>query len=467
MLPGRSASGLAGRNRVGQTVRELEAKSQANEVGRRPGTEAVTSTLARIATGGLIALLAAAALDITGRIGQIGPARFTAYQLLALAMTLFAGWLLATRRASWRRTPLDVPLGTFLALSALSLAFATEPGRAAVQLVSLSSSVILALLVVLLVREPRQGAHVVLGSLGVAAAMGLLAVLEWAGVFAVRHPVFFTPGYGIRARVTFEDPNILASFLMGVLLLAVPLLWSAPMTRRARALGWAGAALGLSGLVTTYSRGGIGALIVGLVCVVALARASRRARVAFVAVIVLAVVLAGALVFDARWIAENVLDIRDNGSAMNRVYMVEGALRMWRDHPFGVGLDNYQVVYPEYRDPRAEPGIVESHTAYVTVLAETGFLGLAAFLWVLGSFFVRAAGPAARRSKDPTLQALATGAFAAGAGLCAQAFTYSLEGSKFLWFAIGSGAAAWQMLQTERETAPASECAAKRESSLT
>jgi hypothetical protein len=419
-----------------------------------------------VAVFGLVALVAAAALDVTGRIAEVGPARFTLYQVLALALVVFALWQLATKRATLPKTPVTLPLAAFLGTAALSLAFASELAPAVVQLASLASSVVLVLIVVTLVREPRHGALVVGGVIVVAAVFGLLAVAEWADVFAVQHPVLFTPGYGIRARVTFLDPNILASFLMSAILLAVPLVSSVPMKRVVRALGVVALLAALVGLATTYSRGGLGGLVIGLVAVAVVMRAPRRAKLVFVAVMVVAVVAAGALIFDARWVEENVLGAGETGSATNRVYMVEGALAMWRDHPFGVGLDNYQVVYPAYRDPRAEAGIVESHTAYVTVLTETGFLGLLAFLWVLGAFHMRTALPVARRAHDATIHALATGAFASALALAAQAFTYSLEASKFWWFAIGLGAAAWCMAAREGAVA-APATSAEGESSLT
>ena len=438
--------------------------------GITPGGDISGSdTQQRAAAFGLIALVAAAALDVTGRIAEVGPARFTLYQVLALVLTAVALWLLATQRAALPKTPVTLPLAAFLGTAALSLAFATELAPAVVQLASLASSVVLVLIVVTLVRTPRQGVLVVGGVLAVAAVFGVFALLEWADVFALQHPVLFTPGYGIRARVTFLDPNILASFLMSSILLAVPLVAGAPMKRVTRALGVIALLAALVGLATTYSRGGLGALVIGLVAIAAVMRAPRRAKLVFVAVMVVAIIAAGALIFDARWVQENVLGAGETGSATNRVYMVEGALKMWRDHPFGVGLDNYQVVYPAYRDPRAEAGIVESHTAYVTVLAETGFLGLAAFLWALGAFFFRTALPAARRAHDATLHALATGAFAAALALAAQAFTYSLEASKFWWFAIGLGTAAWCMMVRERAAvaSPAPGASAEGESSLT
>ena len=419
------------------------------------GANPTQQTTERWTAFALVALAAAAALDITGRIAEVGPARFTLYQLLALALVLLAAWRLMRERAHGvhgaLKTPLTVPLAAFLGTAALSLVFATELAPAVVQLLSLTSSVVLVLVVAALVRSPRAGAVVAGGVLAVAAVFGVLAILEWGGVVSVQPDVFFTPGYGIRARVTFLDPNILASFLMSAILLATPLLAVAPMKRSLRVAGVCAAAVALVGLAATYSRGGLGGFVIGLVAIALVMRAPRTVRFAFVAVMVLAVLVAGALVFDAQWVEENVVGAGETGSATNRVYMVEGALAMWRDHPFGVGLDNYQVVYPGYRDPRADAGITESHTAYVTVLTETGFLGLGAFLWVLGAFFLRTALPAARRARDLTVHALAVGALAAALALAAQAFTYSLEASKFWWFAIGVGVAAWRMLSADEE----------------
>jgi hypothetical protein len=438
--------------------------SRTTAVPLSAGDSPEVGTASHWVTAGLIALVGTAALDICGRIAEIGPARFTVYQLLALAMTVLAVLQMTRGRTGLPRTPLNLPLAAFLAAAALSLAFATSFSPAVVQLASLASSVVLVLIVAVLVRSPRQGALVVGGVLAVAAVFGVLALLEWGDVFAVQHPVFYTPGYGIRARVTFLDPNILASFLMTAILLVAPLLASAPMRRGLRVLGVAGVAVTLAGLATTYSRGGLGGLVIGLVSIAVLLRAPRRARIAFVAVMMVAILLVGFLVFDARWVSENVVGAGSTGSATNRVYMVEGALKMWADHPFGVGLDNYQVVYPAYRDPRAEVGIVESHTAYVTVLAEMGFLGLLAFLWVLVSALFRSAGAAARRARDVTLQPLAAGAFAATLALAAQAFTYSIEASKFWWFAIGLGVAAWRMMRAESTPVAAPDRAAEGES---
>ncbi len=426
-----------------------------------------------------MALVGAAALDVMGRLGQFGPARFTMYQILALVVSAFVVWLLVSGRERLPATPLILPAAAFLGAAAISLTFAAERLPGLVQLASLASSVVLALIVMVLMRRPSDGVAVVLGMLGIAAVLGALALLEWTDLFALQRPVIYTSkpvfslalvssgvlfalqelisdasGYGIRARVTFGDPNILASFLMTSLLLAIPVIVKVPMSRALRTLSWTGVAIATAGLASTYSRGGLGGLFLGLMLVLVLARGSRVAKAFFLTATVLSLAAIAALVFSPEWIARNIFELGQDASTLNRLYMAQGALKMWLDHPFGVGIDNFPVVYPHYRHPMAAPGIVESHTAYITVLAEMGLLGLLAFLWVLWRFFTITALLPARRSPDIAVHALAVGAFAATAGMCAQAFTYSLEGSKFLWFAIGIGSAAWHMYAEGEQQAP-------------
>lgn len=80
-------------------------------------------------------------------------------------------------------------------------------------------------------------------------------------------------------------------------------------------------------------------------------------------------------------------------SAFSRITMAEGAIAMIRDYPItGVGANNYSLLMPEY-DPfdfKRENQIVIVHNVYLLTAAETGLIGLAAFLWFLISLLVQA-----------------------------------------------------------------------------
>ena len=66
--------------------------------------------------------------------------------------------------------------------------------------------------------------------------------------------------------------------------------------------------------------------------------------------------------------------------------MSKAGIDMATDYPFGVGLGGFPEVYPLYRQGPVRANLVESHMAYLTLLVETGLLGLLAYLWVLWRF---------------------------------------------------------------------------------
>jgi O-antigen ligase len=54
---------------------------------------------------------------------------------------------------------------------------------------------------------------------------------------------------------------------------------------------------------------------------------------------------------------------------------------MWLARPWlGVGMGNYALVYPRYALPRWGDPLGHAHNFYLNVAAETGLLGLAAFV---------------------------------------------------------------------------------------
>lgn len=81
-------------------------------------------------------------------------------------------------------------------------------------------------------------------------------------------------------------------------------------------------------------------------------------------------------------------------STSSRFDIWKGAIRMWQDHPAGVGLDRFPRHIGDYSDYAN----YDAHNMYVLMLAETGPLGLAALLWVLWRMLRLAL--AVRRSAD-------------------------------------------------------------------
>jgi O-antigen ligase len=156
-----------------------------------------------------------------------------------------------------------------------------------------------------------------------------------------------------------------------------------------------------------------------------------------------ALLVAGAVLYvaDPVWLERRVVQVSSDTSLAARFMMGDSALQMAADHPMGVGIGNYSLMYPYYREANIRASLVESHTAYLTVLVEIGVVGLLVFMWLLWRY-ASATFRVARHSDDRDVHLLAVGSLAAVVGIAAQAFTYSLETSKFWWLAIGIGLAA-------------------------
>ncbi|MEJ5310715.1 MAG: O-antigen ligase family protein [Anaerolineae bacterium] len=78
-----------------------------------------------------------------------------------------------------------------------------------------------------------------------------------------------------------------------------------------------------------------------------------------------------------------------NFSVLERMAHWQAALSMWREHFWlGVGFGCYEAAYPAHRLINWPLALGHAHNYYLNLLAETGVLGLLAYLVWLGSIFV-------------------------------------------------------------------------------
>jgi len=72
-----------------------------------------------------------------------------------------------------------------------------------------------------------------------------------------------------------------------------------------------------------------------------------------------------------------------------RVFLVKAGVIMFQRHPIGgIGLGGFPLAFPHYRTSHAASlSLRDSHTTVVTVAAEQGLIGLAAFAGLLVTFF--------------------------------------------------------------------------------
>jgi putative inorganic carbon (hco3(-)) transporter len=268
-------------------------------------------------------------------------------------------------------------------------------------------------------------------------------------------PVSFQIGTDIsRAFGTFGMPNSYAAYLETVTLPLLPVaLWAITYTwdrlgeyRDARLYGYlasgaerrrllvaivvalvlsAGFVIGLAGIALSFSRGGwLGTIAALAVMVVLLGRRVLVATtlLALVLSIVLMVSAPGAVltVIGDRFtqIADQIQigDIRgvpvtpENFAAMERMAHWQTAIAMWDAHPWlGVGAGNFNEQFPEYAiHPQFDESQGHAHNYYLHLLAETGILGLGAYLVFLTATFV--IGWRAFRRPDLLARAIGIGA---------------------------------------------------------
>ena len=239
----------------------------------------------------------------------------------------------------------------------------------------------------------RNGVRFVVFSIATAGVVSaLLGLLQFISGHGPEGFVLF--GRFMRAYGTFEQPNPFAGHLG--LSLPFALAWAIAANDRPR---WerllmlaAAATMGL-GILASWSRGGWVALAVAVVLMLALL-APRLFLVATTLVLVLALVMGGDVVespllrralgmgADVRTL--NVAQVEptdENWSVVERLAHWQAGWYMFAARPwFGVGIGNYEVIYPEYALPRWSDPLGHAHNYYLNVAAETGLIGLFAYV---------------------------------------------------------------------------------------
>ncbi len=278
----------------------------------------------------------------------------------------------------------------------LATAFATHPATSVRELANIG---VLALFFIFAIdrftSDPAALDRIVLLLTLLGAVVGVLAVLEMLSIIPGAFPRTGTNFN--RAALGFGQPNGLGLFLAVVAPLAVHVARTG--TGSIRPIGRVALAAVLFGLVASFSRGAWLALLAGTGMLV-FARGLRfTLRIWLVAVtfIVFVDVVTGGALRDtvSRTIGDWVIE--------QRIFLQLAGLMMFLDHPIlGVGpggyadnLDRYGAQLPQLTDYLATP-----HNAYIQFAAETGILGLAAYLAFL-FVMLRVAVRAARSAKDP------------------------------------------------------------------
>ncbi|WP_354697399.1 hypothetical protein DSM112329_03024 [Paraconexibacter sp. AEG42_29] len=305
--------------------------------------------------------------------GLVGPSQ----ALLGLAAL---GWLIGWASSPPVALPRHPALGGFLVLMAvilLGMAFAPEPAVVGRQLATWGALLIVAGAIAH--SANAKGVELIL--IAVAVAGGL------AGAIAVVDPqplvgaVFLGTDVN-RATGGLGSPNALGMLLGLTVPIQIVLALRAP-TLELRILGAGCAALALAGMALSVSRGAFIGLAAAFLVLAFWDPFRRTLLIAVPLLITLTIVGSN----PATPIGSNVVD-RLSGTTQNA--SSNPRLDLWRktpaiieDHPFfGIGALEFTHYAPQY-DLETREGIPNhAHNLLLTMTAETGVVGLAAFLFM-------------------------------------------------------------------------------------
>jgi putative inorganic carbon (hco3(-)) transporter len=347
----------------------------------------------------------------------LGAAGLLPFPVGQAGFALFAAaWLgrgLSQRSLRWPILPITIPFFLYLAACALSV-FVTQPASpldAFTELLKWGEMYLIAGIVV-----DAAGRKKLWWAVGVLLFVGALqaGIGIWQFQFRGHGPEsFIILGNRYRAYGTLEQPNPFGG-LMGIVWPVAAALtaqswiswlknrqWVAPRVLSIIVVISVVAAMSVGALVASFSRGAwLGAGVAGLAMLVFW---PRKRWIGFglagVGVIAFAVLYSLNLLpaFIAARFADatdfvQVYDVRgihindSNFSIIERVAHWQAALRMADAQPLtGVGFGNYEAAYSEYRLINWKFGLGHAHNIYLNVLAETGAIGLAAYLVLWGS----------------------------------------------------------------------------------
>ncbi|MCX8044423.1 MAG: tetratricopeptide repeat protein [Desulfobacterota bacterium] len=301
----------------------------------------------------------------------------------------------------WKRSPLDVPIAVFYLLCWVSLLQAANPWQGVYYLLHWGAAILFYLLLVHMFKDEREidGLHVAVAMSMI--PVGIVGILQWlvARSWIDRiHLLEQIPQMTVPAA-TFSNSNMVAL----VLAMALPLIVSALLfshNRWIKAACWMSLLCTILLLLCTRTRGawlaGVGVLLImaGRWIVFTKLPSALHLPLRYYILAVLGVLVV--LYFPLRSL--------DSGSTTLRWIWWKNIVFMIADHPEGVGLGNFKIVYPLYHRAAKDKGIspykdwsfgestqlTRAHNDHLQILAETGVIGFCAYLWLLGTFFMMA-----------------------------------------------------------------------------
>jgi O-antigen ligase len=374
--------------------------------------------------------------------------------------------------------PLMVAYLVVLVLSA-TLAADARPGTVGPIATFLTEGLLVYLLVTNVVRTPRALRAVLWAVVLAGAFMGLVSVWQelthayhnTLGGFAQVDATGFNVGTdltGKELRPRLAGPIGEKNRYAQVLLVLLPLAVSRVRAERRRSLRLLGACCGgliLCGVLLTFSRGAAIAMAFLVLVMIALRAISVRQILALLltlAALVAVVAPDYVLRLQSLGAADTALSQSSgaDSAVQGRATETLAAFNVFRDHPgLGVGpgqfFSRYSAQYGNALDLHFLDQNRRAHNLYLEIAADTGVLGLAAYLAIVGVTMVQLRRLSLFwRRRDAELARLAEAFLLALGAYLAMGVFLQLAYQRYFWFLLAlANAAVWTLTQRARERA--------------
>ncbi len=298
--------------------------------------------------------------------------------------------------ASPLATPIHLLIGLYWAISVIATALSPVKREAFVGLQKLTLYLLFFALLARVLRSPRIRSWLLTVYLLAALAVSVYGIQQWfMGTDALATWVDPESPLSKTTRVYsyLGNPNLLAGYLVPAVIFSIVAVFAWER--------WLGKALAIvmvavngACLMLTFSRGGWIGLVFGLLTLalllahwwsIYLPRFWRTWALPIVLGTAISVVLLAIVVLEP--LRDRVTSIfagRGDSSNNFRINVWMAVLEMIKDRPFlGIGPGNnaFNKIYPFYQRPRFSA--LSAYSIILEVAVETGFIGLACFLWLL------------------------------------------------------------------------------------
>jgi O-antigen ligase len=341
-----------------------------------------------------LAALACVPIRIGVHAGGGGSKLLMPLYVVIIGAAMYLAWELARGDRRTRELALATwPLAVYLAWVGISLTWSRDVHDGAIEL--LAFYVPFTVLALAIARLPWSRLGVKLLYIEVAVMALVFAIVgfyqyQTRDIFQnpkVINANAYAPFF--RVNSVFWDPSVYGRFLVVAIIPSVVLLVRKRVRRLTPAVVAAIVVLWF-GLLISFSQSSFAALLVG---VVGAAFVAWRWR-ALIAVSAAAAVLAGIAVSapQLRHSIQHHTSTGLNSASSGRFSLVANGIRIAGAHPLtGVGVGGFKRAYAERVHFKGkEPKRAASHNTPVTVAAETGLVGLALFVVLLGALFTQA-----------------------------------------------------------------------------